>query len=247
MKGIKWFFAEFLVVVTGVLVAFALNSWWVGLKEENKEEVYLEQVLQDIDNSVFLMEEAIEFQRNATHSSARFLESFYRKGLRDDLELYLYSLDLMSFEPGGIVQSTLLSLVNSGDLQLITSDSIRMELADLSGMLQGCESQRQIITSEMLFPGFKEFSAYLSPFDMSFYQLDSASYDQAVQDSLMPLPSAEMFQMPDEVDWSEMMQNEDFKAKATFMYLAHLNLLRLHRNVLNRLTTARERIDLLLD
>jgi hypothetical protein len=75
MKGLKWIFPEFLVVVTGVLVAFALNSWWMDMKDQKKEEAYLTQVLQDVDMSIELVENAIELQTTFTYSTSEMLKA----------------------------------------------------------------------------------------------------------------------------------------------------------------------------
>ncbi len=47
MNKVKWYLGEFFVVVCAVLVAFILNSWWIGIKEKNQEEKYLAQIDQD--------------------------------------------------------------------------------------------------------------------------------------------------------------------------------------------------------
>lgn len=43
----RWFGAEFLVVVTGVLVALALNAWWQGRSDAARERAWLTQLLED--------------------------------------------------------------------------------------------------------------------------------------------------------------------------------------------------------
>ncbi|PAP75067.1 hypothetical protein [Rubrivirga marina] len=38
-RGARWFGAEFLVVVTGVLVALAVGAWWQGCQDAAREMV----------------------------------------------------------------------------------------------------------------------------------------------------------------------------------------------------------------
>jgi hypothetical protein len=244
MKGLKWFFAEFLVVVTGVLVAFALNSWWMDVKDRNKEKTYLKQVLQDIDSSIKLMEGAVEFETSASHAASQLLEVAYMDSIPPAKILNVYALGCMNFEPGSLLQSTLLSLVNSGDLQLISDDSSRVELATLSGELNDYETMRKTITTEMLMPAFKELATSISPMDISLSMLDKEEYEIAASDSLVPLPDFEHFKRPKATDWEVLFSNDDFLKRLTFMYIAHVNLQRVHEGALKQLTDSKGKIEL---
>jgi len=156
------------------------------------------------------------------------------------------ALTTMSFEPGGLVQSTLLSLISSGDLQLIDSDSIRMELTFLSGSLQEYEIQRNRITSDMLFPAFKELSATISPFDLYFYSISDDQYSAALVDSLTPLPERKNFKRPEEPNWKVLMSQKEFQDKLSFMYFSHVNLLRLHTIAHDNLSASKARLESLM-
>lgn len=247
MKGIKWFFAEFLVVVTGVLVAFALNSWWVDVKDRNKEETYLKQVLQDIESSIQLMEGAVKFEVSASHAASQLMEVAYSDSIPPTAELNIHALRCMNFEPGSLLQSTLLSLVNSGDLQLISDDSTRVELTSLSGELADYETMRRTITSEMLIPAFKELSSSVSPMDINLSMLDQEDYAVASSDSLVPLPEVEHFKKPQPTNWKALYSDAEFLDRLTFMYIAHLNLQRVHQGALKELTESKAKIESLLN
>lgn len=246
MKGIKWFFAEFLVVVTGVLVAFALNSWWMDVKDHKKEQTYLNQVLQDIKSSIDMMESAVEFEVTASHAASQLLEVAYLDSIPSPMELNIYALQCMSFEPGSLLQSTLLSLVNSGDLQLITDDSTRIELTELSGKLIDYETMRKTITSEMLIPAFKELSASISALDINFSMVNKVQFESASSDSLIPLPKFEHFKRPAATDWEGLYNDDEFLDRLTYMYIAHLNLKRTHEGALEKLIVSRAKIESLL-
>lgn len=242
MKKLEWFFAEFMVVVTGVLVAFALNSWWMDVKDANKEEAYLEQLMADIDTSIEMLEEALEFETNATMASAELLKYYYSRELPHDTILSNAASRCMSFDPGSVIQSTLFSLVNSGDLQLISNDSIKTELALLSGELVEYEELRKSITTEMLMTGFKDFSSTLSVFDLYLSDISEEDYERALQDSLLPLPQREDFRRPEPLNWKELYQNEEFIQQAAFIYVAHNNMRRVHRDAHQYLESSKERI-----
>jgi hypothetical protein len=243
MKNIRWFFAEFLVVVTGVLVAFALNSWWLDVKDRNKEENYLKQIISDIEASIQVVQASERFARRSTHAAARLLSYAYSDSFPDQDVLNEYALTAMSYEPGSLIQGTLLSLVNSGDLQLITNDSIRNELITLEGELQDYESLRRHASAQMLLPAFKEFSAEASPYDINLHITSDSIIQIASADSLLPLPEIDHFVRPESPPWRELYSDDEFLAKLNFLYVAHSNLLRAHSGAITDLKEALENIE----
>jgi hypothetical protein len=46
--GIRWFAAEFLVVVAGILAALALNAWWQGRQDASRAQSYLALISRDL-------------------------------------------------------------------------------------------------------------------------------------------------------------------------------------------------------
>src|SRR5688500_7764965 len=64
---LKWFAAEFLVVVTGVMVALALNAWFTGRSNERSEAVYLSLLSRDLGQTVGALTEDTVFQSKQIH------------------------------------------------------------------------------------------------------------------------------------------------------------------------------------
>ena len=44
LRGLRWFAAEFLVVVAGILVALALQSWWNDRAARVQEQALLQRL-----------------------------------------------------------------------------------------------------------------------------------------------------------------------------------------------------------
>lgn len=49
---LRWFAAEFLVVVSGVLVALLLNAWWADRHDRAEEAAALYHILRDLDTDL---------------------------------------------------------------------------------------------------------------------------------------------------------------------------------------------------
>lgn len=71
-RGVRWFGAEFLVVVTGVLVALALNAWWGERQDRDLEQDYLRQLAADVQEtrSGFARDDSVTTQGMAIATKA---------------------------------------------------------------------------------------------------------------------------------------------------------------------------------
>jgi hypothetical protein len=136
--SIPWgrLFAELAVIVAGVLIALAANSWWERRQEQNHAREYLEQLLVDVQTTEQRLRSIIdtETQRLETVNSIIGRAFGGPWPQPDSLELptgYDY------FEP---LTGTLTALIQSGDLRLLRSDSIRFELIALAALIRETET-----------------------------------------------------------------------------------------------------------
>ena len=51
-SSLRWFATEFLVVMTGVLVALAVDAWWKKQTDLQLERTYLEQIALDLEEAL---------------------------------------------------------------------------------------------------------------------------------------------------------------------------------------------------
>jgi hypothetical protein len=124
----RWFVAEFVVVVSGVLVALAVTSWAQDRRDVEREQAYLRQLHADLLTNERLLAEAVDFSRQRATASARALHRFWGTAppvdatLVDDLSL---PRTTRRFRP---VLGTAEALISSGELDLIRSDALRASL-----------------------------------------------------------------------------------------------------------------------
>jgi hypothetical protein len=137
-SSVPWsrLFAEFTVIVTGVLIALAADSWWERRQEQHHAREYIEQLLVDIQATERRLRSTIETETQRLEG----VNSVISRALRgpwpqaDSLELptgYNY------FEP---LKGTLTALIQGGDLRLLRSDSIRFELIAFSAVIHETET-----------------------------------------------------------------------------------------------------------
>jgi hypothetical protein len=123
---VRWFAAEFFVVVTGILVALALNAWWSGREAEARETVYLRQLVADLSETERMMASRdSSMARGPHHSVDQLIISFGTtpRPPRDSVATWLlWTAYTVAPRP---VLGTAEALVASGDINLIRDDSLR--------------------------------------------------------------------------------------------------------------------------
>lgn len=128
--------AELGVIIAGVLIALAVDAWWERQQEQERAEEYLQQLLVDLQQTQRSLQGAIEGDNRTLERVNSVLNRAYTGPFPP-----ADSLDLPSgynfFEP---LTGTLTALVESGDLRLIDSDSVRFELLRFSALIESTEA-----------------------------------------------------------------------------------------------------------
>ncbi len=122
---LRWFGAEFLVVVTGVLVALAVGAWWQGRQNHDKERAYLHQLVADLRETERASLGVDAFLRPVDRAGSLLWLAFYEASppLSDSLLAWAErSMWTATVRP---VLGTAEALVATGDLALIQDDALR--------------------------------------------------------------------------------------------------------------------------
>lgn len=127
--GIRWFAAEFAVVVSGILVAIALQSWWNARQDRVTENALLTEMLAD------LTEDSLRFSVAASVDSAGVAAAAALSAHIDRRAPYA---DSLSRAYGQLAQATTMSLqsaqyqtLRARGLGLIRNDSLRSAITTL--------------------------------------------------------------------------------------------------------------------
>lgn len=130
-RGARWFAAEFFVVVTGVLVALALQAFYERGQDGRRERAYLRQLATELRASEAIMVTADSFTADADRAGVMLLRTFRAPAPRDSMLVWLNLVGRWAFHLPAI--GTAEALVASGDLRLIRNDSLRAAIADYVG------------------------------------------------------------------------------------------------------------------
>ena len=132
----KRLLAEFTVIVAGVLIALAVDSWWEERQERHHAREYVQQLLADVEVTERRLRSTMETEQQRLEGVSTVID----RALRGPWP-HADSLDLPTgynyFEP---LKGTLTALIQGGDLRLLRSDSIRFELIAFSALLHETET-----------------------------------------------------------------------------------------------------------
>lgn len=126
MKNINWQYAigEVIIVIIGISIAFSLNNWAQKKAAAEKEAIYLEHLAEDLQDEKKQLEalsDAIKKKIEIVHE----LRPVFGSGADDRRAAsgkFFQLMDVPSFIPETTTYS---SLVNSGDMNLITDFELR--------------------------------------------------------------------------------------------------------------------------
>jgi len=148
-------------VVIGILIALQINTWNNNQIEKKKEIKYLKAIkldlLKDIESTTY----NIEFRKGKLLSTQKVIDQINGKKIDDFTELVINignTLYVERFQPNNI---TFNEMVSSGNVNLISNDSIKKLLLELDLLYQknvfGIEHETFEYQEYLSKPVFKDF------------------------------------------------------------------------------------------
>lgn len=147
---------ESLAVVLSILLAFSIDAWWDGHKERRRERDLFLGLLEDFEASRAGLEARLTLARRMAQGTSLLLElvdtGAGTRAMEVPDSLVLAVLGGPTYEPD---TNTLDAAVASGEIDLITNQELRAELATWRRTLADTgEDEREVrrITNEQLVP-----------------------------------------------------------------------------------------------
>lgn len=129
---------EFILIVTGVLVAMAANTWWTSRQDHTKERSYLAQLLADTRANQERVDSAFASDSAAMVSTRRLLAllSDTTPAPPDSARRGLPGGDAFASPDFRPLLGTYTALLETGDLQLLDSPGLRFRLVAYQSSLE---------------------------------------------------------------------------------------------------------------
>ncbi len=131
--GRYFFYAlgEIVLVVIGILIALQVNNWNESRKQRQKELHYLTNIKSDLMLNIVEIDRYIETRNSRTNSAKTVLEYFNGKPLTDLDSFNWHAINVYTWQKFFQIDNTFQELTNSGNLSIISNDSIKNSLLDM--------------------------------------------------------------------------------------------------------------------
>ncbi|MFT3896701.1 MAG: hypothetical protein QM719_03250 [Thermomonas sp.] len=142
-KGLRWFLAEFLVVVVGILVAMALNSWYQDRQDALSERDYLQRLSRDLQGTMDSLQEARAFEQKQFDDGIFASRALAASTHPADREAVATALSHLAERRTLLLRNTTyVDMLNTGNLRLVRDTKLRDRIA---GFYQDTEFKFQVI------------------------------------------------------------------------------------------------------
>jgi hypothetical protein len=130
----RWFAAEFLVIVTGVLVAVALNGFYQRTADRRNEATYLALLSRDIENTIRQLEEKLHFETAQVNEGVTAYRALSNEmPPKNTAEVSLALSNLSTRRTMALRDATYQDLLSTGNLRLIRNRALRDQIVDFYG------------------------------------------------------------------------------------------------------------------
>ena len=183
-QGIPWgrLSAEGSVIVVSILLALGGQAWWEGRQERRQEDEYLVALRAELDQGLAMLPAAVAEVDDVLHAHESLIAQFGATNLAPSDSL-IYWLSQLSYPTGFTPPRAVLEdLVSSGGIRLITSDRLRLAVADYDralGSIAATSQQAWTTWSERIQP-------YLEPRVSRVDRLRKGSYFREVPFAEVP-------------------------------------------------------------
>ncbi len=128
---LRYAIGEILLVVVGILIALQVNNWNELRKQRNKELHYLINLKTDLNLNIAEIDNYIT-TRNSQIISAKEVVNYFEGQPLADLNMFnRHAVNVYTWQKFFQINNTFQELTNSGNLAIISSDSIKNSLLNL--------------------------------------------------------------------------------------------------------------------
>jgi hypothetical protein len=140
-KYVFYAFGEIILVVIGILIALQINNNNDIRKQRMKELHYLENIVTDLRSNITEMDKYLQIRSNCIEAASRILEYFEGKPLSDLSAFNEDGMAIYTWQKFYQSNNTFQELINSGNLAIISNDSIKNKLLDIESLYKKMKSE----------------------------------------------------------------------------------------------------------
>lgn len=133
-KYLLYAIGEILLVVIGILIALQINNSNEARKQRAQELHYLKNIKTDLKLNIAHLDNYIATREKAINSANTIIEHYEGKPLEDLEAFNVHAINIYTWQKFTQINNTFQELVNSGNLALISNDSIKGTLLNMESL-----------------------------------------------------------------------------------------------------------------
>ena len=134
---------EIVLVVIGILIALQINNSNEDRKLRNKELHYLQNLKTDLNLNITELDKYITVRNSRIESANRVLEHFEGKPLTDLNDFAFHTTNIYIWQKFSQHDNTFQEITNSGNLALISNDTIKNGLLNLQALYKKLKNEEE--------------------------------------------------------------------------------------------------------
>ena len=147
-KYFKYAIGEIVLVVIGILIALQINNWNEKRKERTIELSYLNRLVIDLEENKTLWQKTLKRKKKQLKAAHVFLNFRFSKNQDTIIKILPHFQKLGNWKDININQVTFNEMVSSGNLNLITNDSIKIKLLNLDKLYKAILNKQEVLKAE---------------------------------------------------------------------------------------------------
>lgn len=133
-KYILYAIGEIILVVIGILIALQINNTNESKKQRSRELHYLSNLKTDLKLNIAHLDSYIATREKAINSANTIIEHYEGKPIEDLEEFNVHTVNIYTWQKFTQINNTFQELMNSGNLALISNDSIKNILLNMESL-----------------------------------------------------------------------------------------------------------------
>jgi hypothetical protein len=149
--GLKWFGAEFLVVVAGILVALGLQAWWQDRQDASRGAEFERQLLSDVRETQRSLRDSIATDRAHSRTTSLLSTALYATDTptpKQTLE-WLQAYSGWTADPRPVL-GNVNALIQTGEIRLVSNPRLRRAIISYASVMGTTWEDRRAQTDRMV-------------------------------------------------------------------------------------------------
>jgi len=138
MAYLRYAIGEIILVVIGILIALQVNNWNENQKQKKRETIYLQNLSIDLKKQIQRQDIYIDFEDIIIEDCKAIVAHYEQNnGFKKMDSIFPKINDLSTRITFTNANTTLLEMINSGEINIIDNESLKKELMEFNQLIEG--------------------------------------------------------------------------------------------------------------